>query len=306
MTGELADCFPDAATGVRQIVAATETAVAAQHGDPPPTAYYAVDGCFRSAAQASACPDLLAASNWHALAQLVASQIDRETLLIDIGSTTTDLTRLFPGRVATSSQHDFDRLVNRELVYQGIGRTPLCAVVDALPVDDQTVPVMKEVFATTDDCALLTGMIGEETDDRQTADGRPRTRDAARGRMAKMVGLDHRRFGNRQAVLAAEACVQRLTSTLLAAAQQVAPAAQQWIAGGHGAVMLRHPAVRDQVSPQAPPLLDLAELLPAFVLETSAPAPRQAASATSASALSRVAPAFAVAYLRAAAERGTG
>ena len=239
MTGELADCFDGAAQGVRHIV---QQVVAVVGDDPGTVGFYTVDGCFQSAAAAMANPDPLAAANWHALASLLAASVDGPSLLIDIGSTTTDLIPLDRQRVATDSRSDFDRLRRRELVYVGIGRTPVCAVVDRLPIAGKRVPVMNEVFATTDDCALLVGVTAEAPDDVQTADGRPRTRLAAANRLARMVGLDGSRITVDQAKQMASAVLRRIDRRIAAAARQVAPVASHWILSGHGCDVLTVPA----------------------------------------------------------------
>ena len=238
MTGELADCYADAADGVRRIV----QQVAAVVGDAPGVVgYYTVNGCFVTAADALAHPLPVAAANWHALARFLADGVDRPTLLIDIGSTTTDLIPLNRRHVATPSRTDFDRLRRRELLYVGINRTPVCALVAHLPVQQQQVPVMNEVFATTDDCALLAGITPEAPDDTATADGRPRTRLAAANRMARMVGLDGHRITLDQATQMARAVLRRVDQRIVAAARRVAPAAQHWILSGHGCDLLTIP-----------------------------------------------------------------
>lgn len=303
MTGELADCFSDAAQGVRHIVEHTEQAIRTQLSAAAGTHYYSVDGSFVSARLAIDHPDPLAASNWHALASVVASTVDRPSLLIDIGSTTTDLTALDPGKLRSRSRTDFDRLQTRELVYVGIERTPLCAVVDSLSFDGKSVPVMNEVFATVDDCALLAGFTPESPDDCQTADGRPRTLTAARGRMAKMVGLDHRSFSIEQAGSAAEDCLRSITASVERAAESVAPDAEQWILGGHGAALLERWGTAKTRTLALPHVL-----LPLFH-HAEVGSPRDASSlaeevgvqrrprSVDETGISRVAPAFATAYL---------
>ncbi|MEX0824867.1 MAG: hydantoinase/oxoprolinase family protein, partial [Pirellulaceae bacterium] len=310
MTGELADCFSDVAQGVRHIVEHTDQAIRTQRPNARPAFFYSLDGSFVSARQANQHPDPLAASNWHALATVVASAIDRPTLLIDIGSTTTDLTALDPGNLRTRSRADFDRLQTGELVYVGVERTPLCALVDTLPVDGKNVPVMKELFATTDDCALLTGLTRESPFDCQTADGRPRTIVAARGRMAKMVGLDHRSFSLEQARLAAEACLRAMVANIERAAAFVASDIPQWILGGHGGMLLQRwgtlPITTFALSEILLPLCDQegaglrhpGESITRNPRRRSLAGEPQPASASAADvAISRVAPAFAAAYL---------
>ena len=101
-------------------------------------------------------PQLAAASNWHALANFVCRFVTSRTgLLIDVGSTTTDVIPLADGRVAARGRNDTERLLSQELVYRGVGRTPICALTDALPLREQLCPIAAEVFATTADAYLL-------------------------------------------------------------------------------------------------------------------------------------------------------
>lgn len=197
MTGELADCFLDRAIGVTHIV--EQLCRATRSCGLPEPHFYAVDGQFYSAESACQRIDDVAASNWHALANLIArefsSKIAGGGLLVDIGSTTSDLIPLREGAVLTGSRTDFDRLAENSLVYLGGGRTPVCALVSSFRFRGRDVPVMREVFATMEDVRLLMGFLDPDASDCRTADGKPRDAFHAANRMARMIGLDHRSVG---------------------------------------------------------------------------------------------------------------
>ncbi len=239
MTGELADCFVDRAVGVDHIV--THACAAAQRLSIQEVAFYAVDGRFRLAEDARGNVDLVAAANWHALASLVAGEITEDAILIDIGSTTTDIIPLRPGRVATAAVTDHDRLVEGSLVYVGCRRTPVCALVDTLDFRGRTSRVMNEQFATIDDARLVLGIVPSEPDDCDTADGMPRTEDAAANRMARMIGLDRRTVTRDDAVHLA-------TQVMAAARQQIRCALATFepppriVLSGHGQDLVDLPA----------------------------------------------------------------
>lgn len=183
MTGELCDCFRTKAEGVRHILAAVDAAAPGND-----VHVYLVDGRFVSTVEACEQPRLAAASNWHALASFAARYTDGgAALVIDIGSTTSDIVPLSDGRPATDSQSDSQRLLARELVYTGVGRTPICAVTNTLTWKDRECPVTAELFATTADAYLLLGLRQEEPDATWTADGQPLTREFAHERLARMV-----------------------------------------------------------------------------------------------------------------------
>lgn len=199
MTGELADCFRTKAEGVRAIVDALVEAVGGRR-----LRVYLTSGEFVPPGTAVERAAEAAASNWHALASYVARQVNRENaLLLDIGSTTTDVIPIVDGIPAARGTDDTTRLLHGELVYTGVTRTPVCAVVDFLPWRKQRVSVASELFATTLDAYLLLGELSEMPDMTDTADGRPALRDAARDRLARMICADCDVFDEHDAIAAA-------------------------------------------------------------------------------------------------------
>jgi len=126
----------------------------------------------------------IAAANWHALATLTGRYAPRgPALLIDIGSTTTDMIPISDGVPVPVGRTDPTRLASGELVYCGVKRTPIAAV---LPLGR----VCAELFATMHDCYSLTGEVPENAEDSDTADGRPSTQPHAVARLARMLGGD--------------------------------------------------------------------------------------------------------------------
>jgi (4-(4-[2-(gamma-L-glutamylamino)ethyl]phenoxymethyl)furan-2-yl)methanamine synthase len=89
---------------------------------------------------------------------------------------------LLDGRAAPTARTDPQRLGCGELVYTGVRRTPLCALLDGEGA--------AELFATTLDAYLVLGQIAENPDDCNTADGRPATKTAAEARLARMLCAD--------------------------------------------------------------------------------------------------------------------
>ncbi len=178
MTGELCDCFESK----RQGVAAILDAVATVAGSAA-VRVWCNQGHFLDLAAARALPLQVAAANWLALATFAGRYAPRGPgLLIDVGSTTTDLVPLLEGTPTPSGRDDPQRLRCGELVYTGVRRTPLCALLDGAGA--------AELFATTLDAYLLLGGVAENAADRNTTDGRPATRAAAAARIARMLGAD--------------------------------------------------------------------------------------------------------------------
>ncbi len=186
MTGELADCFASKAEGVRAIVAAVTAAFPDR-----PTLFWQTGGEFVAADDAADLPRLVAAANWHALATFCGRVVPvGPAVLIDLGSTTTDIVPLFDGRIASEGLTDPERLRSGELVYTGAARTPVCALGPTLTVAGDETPLAAEFFATTRDVHLVLGETREDDTDRDTADGRPTTRLFALSRLARMLCAD--------------------------------------------------------------------------------------------------------------------
>jgi probable H4MPT-linked C1 transfer pathway protein len=132
----------------------------------------------------------VAASNWHALAWFAFHGLDeRSGFVFDIGSTTTDIIPVESGIPVISGQNDLSRLMNHQLFYAGVGRTPICSLIDEVRFEAGTATVAREVFATALDVFLWLGEIGP-SDSTNTADGRAATRIAAGRRLARMVCAD--------------------------------------------------------------------------------------------------------------------
>jgi len=176
MTGELCDCFRTKRQGVRHILDAVKQVAAGRRID-----VWVTDGGFVPIEMAYTLPRLVAASNWQALATYV-SRIAENAILVDVGSTTTDVIPIVAGEVAARGRTDEERLPSGELVYTGVRRTPICALLGKR--------VMAEFFATTQDAYLLLGQLPEDCEDCETPDSRPAMREFAEGRLARMLGGD--------------------------------------------------------------------------------------------------------------------
>ena len=202
MTGELADCYETKAEGVQQIIAATTSAIGQRE-----IVVATVDDRWLSPSEATAVPHLVAAANWRLLARygawLLRTKFNVERgLLIDVGSTTIDLAPFDSGRVTTKGTNDTERLIQNELLYMGVRRTPICALLDTLLYRGQACPLMAEWFATTEDAWLLLEHL-TESDSCDTADGRPRQQRYAIARLARCLGADTDSYTKEDALAAA-------------------------------------------------------------------------------------------------------
>ncbi|CAL1241289.1 hydantoinase/oxoprolinase family protein [Candidatus Methylocalor cossyra] len=185
MTGELADIFPDRTTGVLALVR-----MMIDHCPPDTVAVFTGSGEFlqAEAVQAKDAP-AIASANWLASGLWVATRLP-EALLVDIGSTTTDLVPIWDRQPRPRGFTDGERMGFDELLYTGVVRTPVMAVVERAPLEGTWVGVMAEQFATMADVYRLTGELPEQADQLPAADGRGKTPTDSARRLARMFGRD--------------------------------------------------------------------------------------------------------------------
>jgi probable H4MPT-linked C1 transfer pathway protein len=187
MTGEMVDLFAHREDGVQRIAGHLAQALA-----PAAPRFFAGDAGWCSAAQAAPHWEAIASANWLATARHAALAWPGRGVLVDIGSTTTDLVAFRDGRVLTSARSDAHRLATGELVYQGVVRTPLCALAPRVPWRGRPLNVMNEFFATVADVYRLTGELDPAHDQHPSADNAAKDLPATRQRLARMIGLDAR------------------------------------------------------------------------------------------------------------------
>jgi (4-(4-[2-(gamma-L-glutamylamino)ethyl]phenoxymethyl)furan-2-yl)methanamine synthase len=184
MTGELADTFSSRAEGVEKL-----TALAVRELAPAEVALYGGRAGFIAPRDAPRHVEDIASANWFASAAL-AARVQRTALLVDIGSTTTDLVPVVDGAVAARGYTDAERLAAGELVYTGLVRSFVMAVGERAPFAGRWSPLINENFATMADVYRILGQLPDGVDQMATADGRAKTIEASRARLARMIGCD--------------------------------------------------------------------------------------------------------------------
>jgi (4-(4-[2-(gamma-L-glutamylamino)ethyl]phenoxymethyl)furan-2-yl)methanamine synthase len=185
MTGELAEIFPSRRDGVAAICEAVHGLAAGG----APARFYAGPRGFLDAAEAVEAWPLVASANWHASAAWAGSHW-RDCVLIDIGSTTTDIIPIMGGAPAPRGFTDAGRLESGELVYTGVVRTSLMALAAEAPFAGGRQRLMAENFATTADIHRLTNQLAPEDDSYPASDGRGKSAADCRARIARMFGRD--------------------------------------------------------------------------------------------------------------------
>jgi len=185
MTAELVDLFEDRDQGVEV------TLTQIKHSINPDQLWIFCgrDGLLTPSQVQKTHYKLLASANWLATTMLVAASL-RTGLMIDIGSTTTDIVAIENHQIMSAAVTDYDRLLGGELVYTGVVRTPVMAVSRYGGFQGNRVPLMAEYFATMADVYRITNELPDHANQGETADGKPKTLQASARRLARMIGLD--------------------------------------------------------------------------------------------------------------------
>ncbi len=206
ITGELADCFSCKQEGIERLTAAAKQAFSC------PVYFWGANGfAWRG-------PLDLAAANWAASAALLAREVE-DCLFVDMGSTTTDLIPIRGGRAA-AAKTDFLRLAGGDLVYMGLLRTRLDAMLPAARIKGKKVPIAPEFFAIMADARLVLGHISVERYACETPDGSGKDREAALRRLARSVCSDLEEIGEAAVLAIAEQACERQKSILVAALER--------------------------------------------------------------------------------------
>jgi (4-(4-[2-(gamma-L-glutamylamino)ethyl]phenoxymethyl)furan-2-yl)methanamine synthase len=184
MTGELCDAFPSRREGVAGLAA-----IAANHLTPAAPSLYAGRAGFVELGDAASHAVDIASANWHASAALLALKL-ADALFIDIGSTTTDVIPIVASQVAAVGYSDAERLAAGELIYTGMTRSFVMSLASRAPFRGAWTPLMNEYFASSADVHRILDDLPDDADKMSTADGREKTGEASRARLARMIGRE--------------------------------------------------------------------------------------------------------------------
>ncbi|MBS1213824.1 MAG: putative sugar kinase of the RNAseH/HSP70 fold, partial [Proteobacteria bacterium] len=218
MTGELADLFANREEGVWALV----KGMAEHTGTERLWVFAGQKGFLRTSEMRAEHLVAIASANWLATGLYAASRLS-DALLIDIGSTTTDLLLLQNGQLNARGYTDHERMRYDELIYCGIVRTPLMSLDSRAPFDGEWVGLMAEHFATTADVYRLTGELPDPVDQMPAADGGEKTCEGSARRIARLLGRDlesadmgawlgvARYFRERQLTRIQQACERQLS-----------------------------------------------------------------------------------------------
>lgn len=191
MTAELSDCFKDRREGVKFILNALTNALKGS-------------GCFNKNKikvlsndtnfkligidQAIKFPYSVASANFIATAKYI-SKFEKNAIVIDIGSTTTDIIPVKDKKIL-AHRTDFERLKNNELIYTGVLRTNLVSISNRIKFKGRNLKISAEYFANTGDVYRVLGKISESEYTTETPDGKGKSMIECMRRIARTVCCD--------------------------------------------------------------------------------------------------------------------
>ncbi|MGF7118792.1 hydantoinase/oxoprolinase family protein [Methanobacterium oryzae] len=179
MTAELVDAYKTKKEGVIDIATKSEESFSV------PVGFIGLNGILNFK-KVTENPDEVAAANWIATAK-IASKIENNCIMIDTGSTTTDIIPIKTGSECAKGRSDLERLKTGELVYSGTLRTNVAAIVDKVQLGDEFLRVSSELFAITADVHMILGNIKEEDYICSTPDGAGKSKEDCMRRIARVI-----------------------------------------------------------------------------------------------------------------------
>jgi len=226
MTAELSDAYWSKEEGVNHILDCVTQVFA-----DVPTFVLSVGVKLISVKDARKEPLRVAAANWAATGWMV-SQIFRNCLIVDVGSTTTSIIPVVNGKIAAKGRTDLEKLLNGELVYTGALRTNVAAIVDYVPIRGGKARVSSELFAQSGDVHLLLNHVEEEDYAVGTADGRGKTEKEAMARLARLVCADIDMLDEQEIVDMARFICEKQVEQIAEGLRQVHDRMKKWFQEG--------------------------------------------------------------------------
>ncbi len=180
MTAELADAFKTKKDGIHYVASCVQSVFEQPY-------FFDTDGRFSHTIDNTRW-DKFAASNWAASAAFLGTKI-HDCIFTDIGSTTCDVIPIKSGK-SLAAATDFQRLCTNELIYMGVLRTHLAALLTSIRLNGKRYRLSSELYAITADVHRILGNISEAQYTCDTPDRRLRDTGACMQRIARTLLCD--------------------------------------------------------------------------------------------------------------------
>lgn len=228
LTAESVGIFHTLAEGVTRVLSA-----AGEGSRGLPVRVVDVAGKMLPLAAAYTTPIGVASANWAATATLVGPLVGTG-LLVDAGSTTTDIIPIRAGRLASLGHTDLERLMTGELVYTGMLRTYLQSLVQRVPIGEgRFVRIASELRCLSADIHVLLGHIPEQHMPHPYS--------------GKMMGITHEQALDNLARVLCSDTTQLTTAQLLVIAQAIYQEQVRHIADAISEVLVAQRFVPDEI-----------------------------------------------------------
>jgi (4-(4-[2-(gamma-L-glutamylamino)ethyl]phenoxymethyl)furan-2-yl)methanamine synthase len=236
MTGELCELFPDRRSGVDAILDRLAALLS------PEMMIWMGPRGFGGIEEARADPMHVASTNFLASATLVGRRM-ADALLIDMGSTTTDIIPIIGGKPSPRGLTDGERLATGELVYTGLTRADVSVVARSARFGGHMQRLAAGGFANMADARRILGELPDGVDQYDTLDGRGKSVEESVARFARCFGRDAVDAHIDDWRAAAREIAERQTDDIRAAIDEVLalaalPKAAPVVAAGIGAAQI--------------------------------------------------------------------
>ena len=179
MTAELSDIFPDRKNGVKYVVNLSSKILGEKN------IFFYSKKSFLKKKSAIKKHFELNSMNWHATASFI-SNFFPNCILVDIGSTTTDVIPIKNKEIISKGVSDYQRLKSNELVYLGVLRTPIQSV-------EKKKNLINENFANLSDVYRVLNKIPHAVDLLPTLDNKTKNKHDSARRIARIFGKDYKK-----------------------------------------------------------------------------------------------------------------
>lgn len=179
MTAELVDAYQTKREGVLDILKKVKNTFSV------PLGFVGLEGILKPS-QVFKDPLKVAAANWIATSQ-IAAIMDSDCIMVDVGSTTTDIIPIKNGSECAKGRSDLERLGTGELVYTGTLRSNVATITDKVPLDEGWFRVSSELFAISADVHNVLGNINPKDYICDTPDRAGKTSEDSMRRIARIL-----------------------------------------------------------------------------------------------------------------------
>ena len=180
MTAELSDIFKNRNKGTKKIIN-----ILCEILSEKKTFFYSNAKPFLKKKEALKKTNNINSMNWHATANFI-SDFYPNCILVDIGSSTTDIIPIKKKRVIAKGTNDYKRLLFNELIYFGVIRTPITAI-------EKRKNLIYENFANLGDIYRVLNKLPKKIDLAPSQDNKSKSKDDSARRIARIFGKDYKK-----------------------------------------------------------------------------------------------------------------